>query len=50
MQKEAFHETKAETSLKRVMEQNYLNGHLRAQNIVGETTEELWNWAIYLTT
>lgn len=35
---------KTKTSLKRVMEQNYLNGLLSAQNIVGETAEEFWNW------
>ena len=32
---------KPETSLKQVMERNYLNEHLSAQNIVGETPEEL---------
>ena len=32
---------KPETSLKQVMERNYLNEKMSAQNIVGETVEDL---------
>ena len=40
---------KPKTLLKRVMERKYLNGHLSAQNVIGETAEEMWNWATSLT-
>ena len=41
----AERETKAKNILKRVMKRNHQNGHLDAQSVVGETAEELWNWA-----